>query len=143
MNQRSYFLDSNIWLYYLLENQSLAIQERERKRNIARTLTNSSNIIVSTQVVNEVCVNALKKAAFTESQIRLLIQSFEKRCTVVTPEIKTLIKATELRSQYYFSFWDSLIVASALSAHANILYSEDVRDSLLVANRLTIVNPFK
>lgn len=46
MNQRSYFLDSNVWLYYLLDNQSISPQERKRKRDIASSLTHSNNIIV-------------------------------------------------------------------------------------------------
>ena len=143
MNPRSYFLDSNIWLYYLLDNQSISPQERERKCNIARDLTNSNNIIASTQVINEVCVNVLKKAAFTEAQVRTLIQTFENRCMIVVPNVETLIKATDLRSQYHFSFWDGLIVASALSVQASLLYSEDMHDGLVVEQQLTIVNPFK
>ena len=33
--------------------------------------------------------------------------------------------------------------ASALSVGANILYSEDMQDRLIVANQLTLINPFK
>ncbi|MBW4538754.1 MAG: PIN domain-containing protein [Myxacorys chilensis ATA2-1-KO14] len=143
MSNQLCFLDSNIWLYYLLENQSSTIQESKRKRNIAQSLTNSENLIVSTQVINEVCVNALKKANFTEAQIKLLIQTFENRCTVIAPRIEILNKASDLRSQHYFSFWDSLIVASALFANAEILYSEDMQDNLILEQRLMIVNPFK
>lgn len=143
MSKQLCFLDSNIWLYYLLENQSSTIQESERKRGIAQTLTDSENIIVSTQVINEVCANALKKAAFTEAQIKLLIQTFEARCTVIAPSIEILIRASDLRSQYHFSFWDGLIVASALSTNAKTFYSEDMQDGLIVEQRLTLINPFK
>ncbi len=41
------------------------------------------------------------------------------------------------------SFWDSLIVASALAAGANVLYSEDIQDGLIVLKQLNIINPFK
>lgn len=143
MTKQRCFLDSNIWLYYLLENQSSTLQESERKRSIAETLTNSENIIVSTQVINEVCANALKKAAFTEAQIKLLIQTFEARCTVVAPNIEILIKASDSRSRYHFSFWDGLIVASALFTDAEIFYSEDMQDGLIVEQQLTLINPFK
>ena len=34
------------------------------------------------------------------------------------------------------SFWDSLIVASALYADANILYSEDMQHGLIVSEKL-------
>ena len=106
-------------------------------------MTDSENTIVSAQIINEVCANALKKAAFTEAQTKLLIQTFETRCTVVAPNIEILIKASDLRSRYHFSFWDSLIVSSALSVNTDVLYSEDMQDGLIVDRQLAIVNPFK
>lgn len=66
MSGKPYFLDSNVWLYRLLDNQSLEAEERERKHTIASSLTEVQDIITSTQVINEVCANALRKAAFTE-----------------------------------------------------------------------------
>jgi predicted nucleic acid-binding protein len=48
-----------------------------------------------------------------------------------------------LREQYAFSFWDSLIVSSALHAEAAVLYSEDMQDGLVVEKRVRIINPFK
>ena len=41
-----------------------------------------------------------------------------------------------------FSFWDSLILASAETAGAEVLYSEDMQHGQQVAG-LTILNPFK
>lgn len=54
-----------------------------------------------------------------------------------------IVTASELRIAHSFSFWDSLIVGSALSAGASILYSEDMQDGLIVVNQLTLINPFK
>ena len=76
MSNKPFFLDSNVWLYRLLDNQSLEAHERERKRTIAFALTAAHDIITSTQVINEVCANALRKAAFTQTQIQTLIESF-------------------------------------------------------------------
>jgi predicted nucleic acid-binding protein len=53
------------------------------------------------------------------------------------------LKASALRAQHAFSFWDSTIVASALYADASVLYSEDMQDGLVVDNRVCIINPFK
>lgn len=143
MSNKPYFLDSNVWLYCLLDNQSMDAHERQRKRTVAASLTTTQDIIVSTQVINEVCANTLRKAAFTEAQLQTLVESFQSRCAVVALDVDTLLIASSLRSQYRFSFWDGLIVASALSANATILYSEDMQDGLVVEQRLTIVNPFK
>jgi len=47
-----------------------------------------------------------------------------------------------LRARHQFSYWDSMIVASALSAGAVILYSEDMDNGMTVDGQLTIVNSF-
>lgn len=51
-------------------------------------------------------------------------------------------KAAKLREKHLFSYYDSLIVSSALLGECNILYSEDMQHNLKVEKTLTIVNPF-
>lgn len=53
------------------------------------------------------------------------------------------MRASHLRTQHYFSFWDSLIVAAALHAAVTILYSEDMQSGLKIGDQLEIVNPFQ
>jgi predicted nucleic acid-binding protein len=43
---------------------------------------------------------------------------------------------------YGFSFWDSMIVASALDNHCSVLYSEDFQHNQIIEGRLQIINPF-
>lgn len=137
------FIDTNVWLYRLFDDQKIEATERDRKRNIAISITSNEGIIISTQVVNEVSANLLKKAAFNEEQIKTVIQSLYRRCTVVEFNLNIFESASDIRSRYNFSFWDGLIIACALSAKASILYSEDMQDGLVVAGQLEIVNPFK
>lgn len=137
------FIDTNIWLYRLFDNQRIDSQEMEKKRKIAFSVTQGENLIISTQVINELSVNLIKKAKFSESQIKSLIQSLYYRCKVVEFDLSILASASDLRGQYKVSFWDSLIVASALVSNANILYSEDMQDGLIISKQLSIINPFK
>ncbi len=137
------FIDTNIWLYRLFDDQRIEAKERERKRKIATAITERSNIIISTQVINEISVNLIKKAMFDENQIKAVIQSLYHRCQVVEFELTILESASDLRTQYNLSFWDSLIVASALAGGADTLYSEDMQHGLTVSEQLTIINPFK
>jgi predicted nucleic acid-binding protein len=132
----SYFIDSNIWLYALIQSQD------ERKHKIANEVTRSENIFLSTQVVNEVSVNLIKKASLNKKEIQGVITSFYQYYTVLDFNEHILLEATELRSQYQLSFWDSLIVSSALSAKVSILLSEDMQNGLVIENTLEIVNPF-
>ncbi|XWK87349.1 MAG: PIN domain-containing protein [Phormidium sp.] len=110
---------------------------------IAISITEKSNLIISTQVINEISVNLIKKAKFDENQIKTVIQSLYNRCQVVEFDLNILESAADLRTQYNLSFWDSLIVACALAANASILYSEDLQNGLVITKQLNIINPFQ
>lgn len=69
-------LDSNIWLYAFVE------QGEPQKQAAAKQLLEQPAAVVSTQIINEVCFNLLRKADFTEEQIRRLIYSFYLRYSV-------------------------------------------------------------
>ena len=53
-----------------------------------------------------------------------------------------LLKASQIRDAHNFSFWDSIVAASALDCDANCLISEDMQSGFLLEGRLKIVNPF-
>ena len=57
--------------------------------------------------------------------------------------IATHEAALEIAQRDGLSFYDSLIVASALEAGCSTLLSEDMQDGRAIAGRLTIRNPFK
>ena len=101
------------------------------------------NIVVSVQVINEVSANLLKKAGFTEQEIRELVDSFYQSYTVMPLTQEVLLDASSLRERYRLSYWDSLIVASARASNASIIYSEDMHNGLVIDGTLTILNPFK
>ena len=134
----SCFVDTNIWLYAFVEGDD------RRKSARARSLLEASRVvIVSPQVINEVCVNLIKKAQFSEPQVQQLIESFYAKYVVVEVSKALLLKASALREQYAFSFWDSTIVSSALHGGAAVLYSEDMQAGFVVENRVRIINPFE
>jgi predicted nucleic acid-binding protein len=143
MTESPCLIDSNVWLYSLMTDPKATALEDIRKYSLATQLIGSVDLIVSTQVINEVCSVLVRKAAFTEIQIKQIIQEFYDSCSVVELDAEILLNASNLRIRYGFSFWDGLIVASALSANASLLYSEDMQDGLLVEQQLTIANPFR
>ena len=132
------FLDSNIWLYVFLAQQSA------EKSTISRKLIkdNRSQIAISSQVVIEVAANLLRKGKFDESQIAKFIENIYTENVVVDVSQKILLTASQLRSNFSFSYFDSIIVAAALETNSTILYSEDMHDGLVIDDQLTIVNPF-
>ena len=130
------FVDSNVWLYAVIESP-----ESAAKSATARSLVTERRI-VSTQVINEVCVNLLRKARRSEAEIRQAVTAFYSQHRVVPIDETTMVAASELREAYSLSYWDSLIVASALEAGATVLYSEDMHHDLWINARLRVINPF-
>lgn len=53
-----------------------------------------------------------------------------------------LLMASRLRQRYALSFWDSTIIATALSADVSVLYSGDMQHGLIIEEALQIRNPF-
>ncbi len=131
-------IDSNIWLYAFIETQNAV------KSGIAKSVIQNKDIsiTVSTQIINEVCVNLIRKAHFSEEKIRELIENFHNKYDVIGIDREILLKSSEMREQHNFSFWDSLIFVSALYVDAEILYSEDMQDGFAI-EKTRIVNPFK
>jgi predicted nucleic acid-binding protein len=130
------FIDTNIWLYAFIETDDSV------KSATARTLIQETEPVLSTQVINEVCVNVLRRANFTEEQVSRLIVSFYEKYPVIELNRSILLTASRLRQRYSLSFWDSTIVASALDAGVSILYSEDMQHGLTIEEQLQVRNPF-
>ncbi len=131
------FIDSNIWLYALIDSQNNHAKHQQAKKHLAK----ETNVVISTQVVNEVCVNLIRKANKDTAYISQFIRNFTASYKVIGQEKDDLILASTLRQKYHFSYWDSLIVASATKSGCQVLYSEDMQDGLVVFEKLQIQNP--
>jgi predicted nucleic acid-binding protein len=132
------FVDSNVWLYIFLPGQDV------EKARIAKELVDQkrTQIVISTQIVNEVVNSILRHAVMNEVEIRELIERFYARYVVKQITESMQLRASQLRESYSLSHWDSLIVATALQSGPTLLYSEDMQDGLVVDKQLTITNPF-
>ena len=127
------FIDTNIWLYSFIQSD---------KTDVAKNIIESCDIVISTQIINEMCVNLIKKAGISEKSIQTLIESLYKRYPISELSREILLKASNIREKFQFSFWDSIIAASALDCDADILISEDMQSGFKLENKLTIINPF-
>ena len=77
-----------------------------------------------------------------ENEIRELILSIYRKYRVYELSHTILVKASKIRENHYFSFWDSIVAASALDCEANYLLSEDMQNDFVLDNCLQIMNPF-
>lgn len=131
------FIDTNIFLYAAIQAPDTA-----EKRETAITLLRSNEkFVISTQVLNEFSAVLLKKQ-YADDVVWQKLESIVAECTVTLVTLETLRTSHDLRKRFRFSYWDSLIVASALQSRCSILYSEDMQHSLLVNDTLRISNPF-
>lgn len=77
-------------------------------------------------------------------EVQLGLETIEILCPDPLPiTLDTHKEALAIAGKYGYRIYDALIVASALEAKCTILYSEDMQDGQLIANRLKIRNPFK
>jgi predicted nucleic acid-binding protein len=134
------FIDSNIWIYAATESTETPPDPRH---TMARELITQVQPCLSVQVVNEVTSNLMRKFKFSEPEIRNFIQSIYSQYTVFGLDGETLIQGSTLRESYKISFWDSLVISSALQNKCTILYTEDMQHGLVVNGTLTITNPFR
>ncbi len=131
--QDKVFIDSNVLIY--------AFSKDKPKKEIAkRLIKNKGNI--SIQVLNEVANTLFKKSKLepliVKKSIDLLIKYFE----VHPIKITTINAALELKGRYKYSYYDSLIIATAIENNCSTLYTEDMQDGQVIEGKLKIVNPF-
>lgn len=88
------------------------------------------------------CVNLIKKINFSEDNIQNLIEALYNKYTVIELSQDILMAASRIRANQKFSFWDSIVAASAIDCEADYLISEDMQDGFSFNNKLTIINPF-
>lgn len=93
-------------------------------------------------MLSETAHVASKRLGLAVSEIRKLITSLEAMCRVEIISLVTIHKALDIRERYSFSWYDSLIVATALESGCDTLYSEDMQNGQEIEGRLRIVNPF-
>jgi predicted nucleic acid-binding protein len=129
------FIDTNVLIYAYSEDDP---DKRQRVIDCVR----SGEAWISTQVLNET-INVLKrKFSLSYSQIRDAVQELSEGFPIVLVSVNTIEMALNLAERYQYSYFDSLILASALEAGCQILYSEDLQDGQRIENQLMIVNPF-
>ena len=115
------FIDSNILIY------AHTLQD-ENKMKIAQGILSSKQIIIAnTQGINESINVFIKRFKIFLNNIQNIIEQTFLFVTIKTINSETIQLGLEICKNYYFSYYDSLIIASALQNECSILYSEDLQ----------------
>lgn len=132
----SVFIDTNIFIYAKIENNNSS----KHKKSIDFFSSLKDEVCISTQILSEF-YNALYKNKIADEKIQKSINEILEDVSLKIINIETLKKCWEIREKYNYSYYDTLVIASALQSNCKILYSEDLHDNQIIDDKLTIVNP--
>lgn len=136
MSAEPWFVDTNV-LVYIFDDDS------PRKQKVARELLDeeADRIVLSTQVLSEFYVTVTRKLARPLSTDRA-IEALDALCDLpihtLGTEVVRLAVRRSARSQV--SYWDALIIETALAAGATVLLTEHLQDGQKFGD-LRVANP--
>jgi predicted nucleic acid-binding protein len=127
------FFDTSVLLYLLSAEAAKADRVEEL---LEQTGT------ISVQVLNEFTAVATRKLGLSFAEVREVLGVIRTVCVTHPVTVEHYDKAVEIAERYRFSFYDSVIIASALLSGCKTLYSEDLQHKQVIENQLTVIDPF-
>jgi predicted nucleic acid-binding protein len=128
------FLDSNILTY--------AVGDDDSRRSIADALI-VDDATVSAQVLAETAAVLLRKLHLPAISVESILLAISKRVQCEPLTAATVLDALRIGARLGYAHYDSQIIAAALAAGCNVLYSEDMQHGQSIDGKLSIVNPFR
>lgn len=129
------FVDSNILIYAVLEDNPRCAAAREALRAGPAT---------SVQALNEYVWTGRRKFGLDADDLRAgnaLLQALLGQ--VHSLSLDDHDRALQLSGRYRFQWWDSLLLAVALRTGARRFLSEDLQHGQVIEGQLTVVDPFR
>ena len=131
------FVDTNILIYAA----DAAEPGKQRKSQaLLRSLCDERIGVISTQIMQEFYVIAVRKLGIDPILAKSLIHALQKYETVVV-DAALIEEAVDCSILNRLSFWDALIVASAEKANCQFLWTEDLHHGQVIRG-VKIENPF-
>ena len=128
------FLDSNVLIYAVTEDPRAAIAQALMGRGW----------VTSVQALNEFANVARRELGMDWQEIRNALGSMRTLCRVIAPiDFELHADGLRLAERYGCSFYDALMIASALRLACETFWSEDMQHGMVVDGSLTIENPFR
>lgn len=134
-----HFVDTNILVY---AHDISSGEKHRRALDLIKNLWETEHGCVSIQVLQEFYVTVTRKVAspISADQAAQIMRSF-RVWRVHSPTIGDLEKAIGIQSRYLISFWDALIIQSAIQLQCRVLLSEDLNSQQLY-DGVKVINPF-
>jgi predicted nucleic acid-binding protein len=133
MNAKKIFFDTNTLLYLFSSDTNKAdwISKNIQKSNV-----------ISVQVLNEFTSASLKKIKVSTKELDEFLGLFLEIFTIKPLDVETFNSGLRISRRYGYHQYDSMIIAAAIQAGCQRLYSEDLQHKQVIDKKLQIVNPF-
>lgn len=134
-----FFFDTNVLIYLFDNNEP---EKKARAREVFEREARAGRAVLSTQVLQEFYVNVTRKLTppLSSEVAEERVRDFS-RLSLVRIEAGMILSAIVRSREYMLSFWDALIVESALRGGADRLLTEDLQHGQVIEG-LRIENPF-
>ncbi len=131
------FVDTNVLVYAHDRN---AVTKREPAAALLARLFRERTGALSTQVCIEFYVAATRKLQVSSEHAEAVIKDLGP-WLLHRPTHADVVNSIRLQRRHQLSWWDAMIVNSAIEMEARILWSEDLSDGQRFG-RVTVRNPF-
>lgn len=134
------FVDTNI-LIYAYDRDAGA--RHQQAAELIRQLWENGGGVLSTQVLQEFYVNITQKIPkpISFATARGLIDAY-RAWQVEVNTVETVLLASEYQERHQLSFWEAMIVASAVQGGAAVLLTEDLNPGQFIEG-VEVRNPFR
>ena len=133
------FFDSNILIYSIDESEA---EKRSMTKNLIEDAAKNKTAWISTQSLQEFYNVVTRKLKVSKEDAKLMVKTLSETFPVLQVTPKIILLGIDVSVKTGFSFWDSLVLASAVECSCDVLYSEDLNSGQVV-NGVKILNPFK
>ena len=133
----SMFVDTNVFVY---SQDRADPQKRKTAMELLQQLSSQGSLVISTQVLQEFACVAVKKLKLNIPETNTLIDELAK-LPMLAIDPSTIKDAVTIHFAHSLSFFDSLILATAIRHGCSCVYSEDMADGQTIRG-VRVINPF-
>ena len=133
------FVDTNILVYAY---DKTAGPKHDIAARLVENWWNNENGRLSLQILQEFYVSVTRKIAHPmDIKAARQIVSDLAQWKIHTPTVDDLLQAIDIQETHQISYWDAMVVQSAVRLGCTTLVSEDLTHGQIVAG-VEIINPF-
>ena len=131
------FIDTNLLIY-------LYSDKEQKKREAVCQILIDYHCVINIQSLKEASNVWYKKFDWNGIKIKSHLDNIELVFDEILQINRTTIdNAIDIKEKYGFSFYDCIMIASALKGNCELFFTEDMKDEQILQHKLKIINPFK